>query len=84
MSAMNGNLLPVSLYTPSSCSVVKRGGYSSLMTELTIKAITRLVLYGRIVWPLTLTEEPRLRVFEKGLPRKIVERKVKAATRRRT
>jgi len=55
--AMNGNLLPVSLYTPSSCSVVKRRGYFSLMTELAIKAIIRLVLYGRIFWALTLTEE---------------------------
>jgi hypothetical protein len=83
MLAMNGNLLPVRLYTPSSCSVVRRGGYFSLMTELATKAIIRLVLYGRIVWPLTLTEERGLRVFEKRLPRKMFERKVKAATRRR-
>jgi len=83
MLAMNGYLLPVSLYTPSSCSVVKRGGSFSIMTELAIKAIIWLVLYGHIIWPLTLTEERGLRVFEKGLPRKMVERKVKAATRRR-
>jgi len=39
MLAINGNLLPVRLYTPSSCSVVWRGGYFSLMTELAIKAL---------------------------------------------
>jgi len=81
--AMNGNLLPVSFYTPPSCSVVKRGGYFSLMTEFGIKAIIRLVLYGRIVWPLTLTEERGLRILEKRLPRKMVESKVKTVTRRR-
>jgi hypothetical protein len=83
MLPMNGNLLPVRLYTPCSCSVVRRGGYFSLMTELAVKAIILLVLYGRIIWPVTLTEERGLRVFEKGLPRKMFERKVKAAKRRR-
>ena len=83
MLPMNGNLLPVCLYTPCSCSVVRRGGYFSLMTELAVKAIILLVLYGRIIWPVTLTEERGLRVFEKGLQRTMFERRVKAATRRR-
>ena len=83
MLTINGNLLPVRLYTTSSCSVVRRGGYFSLMKELAIKAIILLVYYDCIVWPLTLSEERGLRVFEKGSPRKMFERKVKAATGRR-
>jgi hypothetical protein len=53
------------------------------MTELAAKAIILLILYGRIIWPVTLTEERGLRVFEKGLQRKMFERRVKAAIRRR-